>query len=338
MMQHASQSTERRPVHWGVLSSANIGAKAVSPAIQASSNGILSAVGSRDPRHAADLYSYSPTTRIYGSYQEVLDDPEIEAVYIPLPNSLHAEWTINALEAGKHVLCEKPLAVTLEEAREMVEAARANDRLLMEAFMYRFHPQIEWVLERIRAGEVGQVRQVRASFAFDIRGRQDNIRIRPELAGGSLMDVGCYAVNLCRAVYEQPPVSVAARVHVEKVGGVDMAMNAILDFGEGRYGLIDSSFEVPMRQSAEIIGDAGSITIPVPFTPRNMEGIVFAMKNGQMSERKFPIVDQYQLEVEHFADCIRTGREPARGLNETLENMATIEAIYEAAGHDWPIL
>ncbi|GHO50169.1 Gfo/Idh/MocA family protein [Ktedonospora formicarum] len=337
-MQSTSSSVEQRPVRWGVLSTSNIGAKAVSPAILASSNGVLTAVGSRDLLHARDVYSFTPQTRIYGSYQEVLDDPEIEAVYIPLPNSLHVEWAINALEAGKHVLCEKPLAVTVEEAREMVDAANASNRLLMEAFMYRFHPQIEWALERIHTGEIGQVRQVRASFAFDIRGRDENIRIKPELAGGSLMDVGCYAVNFCRAVYGQSPVSVAARVHVEKVGGVDMTMNAILDFGEGRYGLIDSSFEQPMRQSAEVIGDAGSITIPVPFTPRNMEGIVFAMKNGKMSERKFAIVDQYQLEVEHFADCIRTGREPLRGLSETLENMATIEAIYEAAGHDWPIL
>ncbi|EFH85470.1 Gfo/Idh/MocA family protein [Ktedonobacter racemifer] len=337
-MQQAQSPANTRPVRWGVISAANIGAKAVSPAIQASRNGILAAVGSRDPRRAADLYAFSPTTRIYGSYQDILDDEEIEAVYIPLPNSLHAEWTIKALEAGKHVLCEKPLAVTEEEAREMVEAAQANDRLLMEAFMYRFHPQIEWTLERVQAGEIGQVRLVRASFAFDIRGRVENIRIQPELAGGSLMDVGCYTVNLCRAVYGQPPVSVAARVHVEKFGGVDMAMNAIFDFGEGRYGLIDSSFELPMRQSVEIIGDEGSITIPVPFTPRNMEGIVFAMKNGQMSERKFPVVDQYQIEVEHFADCIRNGQEPVRSLSETLENMATIEAIYESAGHDWPIL
>ena len=325
-------------VRWGVLSTANIGVKAVSPAIHSSSNGRLVAVGSRDPQRAAELYMFAPNIRIYGDYESVINDPDIDAIYIPLPNGLHAEWTIKALQAGKHVLCEKPLAATVEEAEEMVEAARANNVLLMEAFMYRFHPQIVWALEQVRAGLIGPVRLVRASFSFDIRSRPENIRVNPELAGGSLMDIGCYPVNLCRAIYEQAPQAVAARVHIAKAGGVDMATNAILDFGDGRFGVLDSSFELPMRQGAEIIGEAGIITIPVPFTPGTIETVVFVTKNGQMSEQSFPRVDQYQIEVEHFADCILSGKEPARRLSETLENMATIEAIYESAGHDWPIV
>lgn len=204
--------------------------------------------------------------------------------------------------------------------------------------MYRFHPQITWTLEQVKAGLIGPVRLVRASFAFDVRSRPENIRLNPELAGGSLMDVGCYTVNFCRAVYGHPPQVVAARVHTTKSSGVDMATNAVLDFGDGRFGLIDSSLELPTRQIAEVIGEAGTITIPVPFTPGNRETFVFVMKNGQMTEQRFDAVDQYQLEVEHFAQCILTGEEPAFGLNETLENMATIEAIYESAGLDWPIV
>ena len=334
----SSETTSGNPVRWGIISSANIGVKAVAPAILASSNGRLVAVGGRDPRRTTDLYSFAPSVRIYSDYESVLNDPEIEAIYNPLPNSLHAEWTVKALQAGKHVLCEKPLAVTREEAETMVKVAREHTLLLMEAFMYRFHPQIVWALEQISSGVIGPVRLVRASFSFDIRARPQNIRLKPELAGGSLMDVGCYPVNLCRAIYGQQPVTVAARVHVPKPGGVDMAMNALLDYGDGRFGLIDSSFGLPMRQSAEIFGEEGTITIPVPFTPGIRDVAVFVTKNGQMTEQNFTRIDQYQLEVEHFARCLRTGQEPALRLSETLENMSTIEAIYRAANHDWPIL
>jgi predicted dehydrogenase len=242
------------------------------------------------------------------------------------------------LQAGKHVLCEKPLSITAQEGKHMLDVAHAHNVLLMEAFMYRFHPQMQWLLQQVRAGVVGPVRLVRASFSFDIRSRPDDIRLKPELSGGSLMDVGCYPVNFCHAVYGQMPQVVAARVHTSTPGGVDMATNAVLDYGNGNFGLIDCSFELPTRQIAEIIGEAGTITVPVPFTPSNASVSVFVIKNGQMSEQKFDPVDQYQLQVEHFARCIQTGQEPAFRMSETLENMATIEAIYKAAGHAWPMV
>src|SRR5437588_10651527 len=147
----------------------------------------------------------------------------------------------------------------------MVQSARSHQMLLMEAFMYRFHPQIVWSLAQVRAGTIGSVRLVRSSFSFDVRSRPENIRLQPELAGGSLMDVGCYCVNICRAVYGQAPQAVASRVHVTRPAGVDMTTNAVLDYGEGRFGLIDSSLELPSRQIVEIVGEAGIITIPVPF-------------------------------------------------------------------------
>ncbi len=332
----SSQATN--PIRWGILSAANIGVKAVAPAIRASSNGRLVAVASRDVQRAKDLYSFAPEVRIEDNYEYILNDPDIDAVYIPLPNGLHAEWTLHALQAGKHVLCEKPMSVTAREGKIMMDAAQAHNVFLMEAFMYRFHPQIIWAIEQANAGLVGPIRLVRASFAFDIRSRPNDIRLKPELAGGALMDVGSYTVNICRAVYGHAPLVVAARVHTTSQIGVDMATNAVLDFGEGRFGMIDCSFELPTRQMVEIIGEAGTLTIPVPFTPGNIEAVILIIKNGELTEKSFDRVDQYQLEVEHFGNCIQTGQEPSFRLTETLENMATIEAIYQAAGHDWPMM
>ncbi len=334
MQSHSASS----PIRWGILSAANIGVKAVAPAIRASSNGKLVAVGGRNPERAAKVYSFAPEVRIVEGYESILNDPDIDAVYIPLPNGLHAEWAIKAVEAGKHVLCEKPFSTTAQEGKAMMDAAQASNVLLMEAFMYRFHPQTQWAIEQVNAGAIGSVRLVRASFAFDVRSRPNDIRLKPELAGGSLMDVGSYPVNVCHAIYGQAPHTVAARVHTTSPVSVDMATNAVLDFGDGRFGLIDCSFELPSRQMVEIIGESGSLTLPVPFTPGDIEAVILVVKNGQMTEQKFERVDQYRLQVEHFANCILNKQEPMLRLTETLENMATIEAIYQAAGHDWPML
>ena len=328
------------PVRWGVLSVANIGVKRVIPAILASSNGQFMAVASRNPHRARELFAHIPQVRIYGAYESLLEDPEIEAVYIPLPNSLHAEWTIKALEAGKHVLCEKPLAVTVQQAMTMVEAASANDRLLMEAFMYRFHPQTLWALEQVHAGRIGTVRLVRASFAFNLMlpPRPHNIRLQATLAGGSLMDVGCYPVNFCRAVFGHSPSAAAARVYKPDDGQVELSTNAVLDFDDGRFGLIDSSFDLPTRQVAEIHGEDGSISIPMPFTPADVEVEVVLSLEGQTVHQQIAHVDQYRLEVEHFGASVRSGTQPALSLTETIENLETIEAIYRSAGYPWPII
>ena len=328
------------PVRWGMLSVANIGVKHVVPAILASSNGQLMAVATRNPHRARELFAHIPQVRIYGAYESLLEDPEIEAVYIPLPNSLHAEWSIKALEAGKHVLCEKPLAVTAHQARTMVEAAQANDRLLMEAFMYRFHPQTLWALEQVHAGRIGEVKLVRASFAFNVMlpPRSHNIRLQADLAGGSLMDVGCYPVNFCRAVFGHSPSAAAARVYKPDDGQVELSTNAVLDFGDGCFGLIDSSFELPTRQVAEIHGEDGSISIPLPFTPGDVEVEVVLALEGQTIYQHIAHVDQYRLEVEHFGASVRSGNQPVLSRAETIENIETIEAIYQSAGYPWPMI
>ncbi|GAC1380769.1 MAG: Gfo/Idh/MocA family oxidoreductase [Ktedonobacteraceae bacterium] len=332
----SNETSLHTPVRWGMLSAANIGVKRVAPAIQASSNGRLVAIGSRNPQRAQELFDFAPDAILYGDYDSVINDPEIEAIYNPLPNSLHAEWTIKALRAGKHVLCEKPLAVTAEQGVSMVQAARDSGMLLMEAFMYRFHPQTLWALEQIASGRIGEVKLVRSSFSFNISSRPQDIRLQSTLAGGSLMDVGCYPINLCRAVYGHTPVSVGARVYTPTSGEVERYASAVLDFDNGRFGLIDCSFELPTRQVAEIIGEAGTITIPLPFTPGHIEAMVILSIEGQTIHQRFAPIDQYRLEVEHVATCIRYGHQLHLSLEESIENLATIEAIYQSAGYSWP--
>ncbi len=333
-----NETSLHMPVRWGVLSAANIAVKRVAPAIQASSNGRLVAVGSRNPERARELFAFAPNVLIYGDYNSVINDPEIEALYIPLPNSLHAEWTIKALKAGKHVLCEKPLAITAEEGLKVVQTASDTGMLLMEAFMYRFHPQTVWALEQVAAGRIGQVKLIRSSFSFNAGSRPHDIRLQAALAGGSLMDVGCYPINFCRAVYGRAPTAVGARVYTPEDGEVERYASAVLDFDDGCFGLVDSSLELPTRQVSEIIGEAGTITIPVPFTPGHIETAVILALEGQTIHQRFALVDQYRLEVEHFATSIRYGKQFPFSLEETIENLATIEAIYQSAGYPWPIV
>ncbi len=328
------------PVRWGVLSTARIALNSVIPAIRNSESAQLMALGSRDPARARELLRNESDLRIYESYEELLNDTEIEAIYNPLPNGLHAEWTIKALHAGKHVLCEKPLAVTAAEGRRMIEAARESERFLMEAFMYRFHPQTIWALEQINSGRLGEVRLVRASFSFPIflTSGSNDVRLQPQLAGGSLMDIGCYPINFCRAVYGRPPVAVAARVYPNEAGSVEQSTSAVLDFGAGRQAVIDCSFLLPQSQVVEVLGEKGSLTLPRPFSPDAQSGseVVLSLEDQTIRQRISP-VNSYIMEIEHFGACVRSGTSPAFSLEESLENIATLEAIYQSAGHKWPL-
>ena len=213
---------------WGVLSTANIGRVAVNPAIQASSNGELVAVASRDLETARLFAEKAEIPKSYGSYEELLADPGIDAIYNPLPNSLHSDWTIRAAEAGKHILCEKPLALNALECQEMADAAERCGVRMMEAFMYRFHPQTEKVLQLVRGGTIGEVSVIRSCFTFRLTD-PTNIRLDPILGGGSLMDVGCYCVNVSRTVAAGEPVEVQAFAQWAS-SGVDEQMSGTLRF------------------------------------------------------------------------------------------------------------
>jgi len=279
------------PVRWGILGAANIALKKVIPGMQGSALAEVVAIASRDiakARAAADRLGIS---RAYGSYQELIEDPDIEAIYNPLPNHLHVPWSIRAAEQGKHVLCEKPIALTAREARDLLAARDKTGVQIGEAFMVRTHPQWLKVREIVASGRIGELRLITGHFSYYRRDRGD-IRSRVEWGGGALMDVGCYPVNFCRAVYGHPPVAVAARVYVPEGGEVECSANAVLEFGNGRFGLIDSSFELPERQVSKIIGEAGTITIPVPFTPGHREAEVILALEGQTIHQRVSVVDQ----------------------------------------------
>lgn len=321
--------TDDGRVRWGVLSTANIGRAAVNPAIQQSRNGTLVAVASRNELRARTFADAHGIARAHGSYEALLADQELDAVYIPLPNSMHREWTIRALEQGKHVLCEKPLALTAAECREMEAAAKANDRQLMEAFMYRFHPRTEALIDQVRSGEAGDVRAVRSAFTFRLT-RPENIRLSVELGGGALMDVGCYCVNVSRTLAGAEPVEVQAWATWGE-SGVDVELAGMLRFEGGMQAHFDCALTMDRREVAEVGGSAASIVMEDAFLPGKGEVALVERRSGTVQHQWHEGADQYQRMVEHFADAVM-GRVALRyPVREATTNMATIEALYRSA-------
>lgn len=338
-------------LRWGVLSTANIGRAAVIPAIRASGNGRLTAVASRDPERAREFVDAlgpgdgdggdgragSPI-RALGSYEALLDNPEVDAVYIPLPNALHRAWAIRAAEAGKHILCEKPLAVTPGECLEMEEAAREHGVVLMEAFMYRFHPRTERLLALVREGAVGEVRVIRSAFTFRLT-RPDNIRLNRELAGGALMDVGCYCVNVARTVVGAEPEEVQATArwtdgyldHGPQTS-VDDEMTGVLHFPHGVRAHFDCALTMERCEFVEVAGTEGVLRVESAFLPGTGD-VVIHESRGRAGTTEHPVAgdDEYRLMVEHFADCALHGREPRYTAHEAAANMRAIRGLYRSA-------
>jgi predicted dehydrogenase len=322
-----------RTVGWGVLSTANIGRKAVNPAIQASSNGELVAVASREEGRARAFAEETGIPTAYGSYEALLEDDRIEAVYNPLPNSLHKEWTVRASEKGKHVLCEKPLALNAAECREMEAAASANGVKLMEAFMYRFHPRTEKVLETVRAGALGKLTQIRSSFTFLLT-RDDNIRWDGALGGGALMDVGCYCVNVSRTMAGREPVEVRAMANFRSPG-VDAQMAGSLRFDDGLLAHFDCALTMERTEVYHLMGTEGHLRVPNAFLPGTDEAVIerFDLENN-LTTLPVPGADEYRLMVEHFADCVLNDRPVRFSAEEAALNMRVIEALYQSARKD----
>ena len=317
-------------IRWGVLSTANIGRAAVNPAIQASANGELLAVASRTATKAATFAADHDISRAYGSYEALLEDEDVDAVYIPLPNSMHREWTIRAAEAGKHVLCEKPLALDAAECEEMAAAARDAGVKLMEAFMYRFHPRTERVVEMLRSGQVGRVQAIRSAFTFRLRSA-DDIRLDPDLGGGALMDVGCYCVNVSRTLVAEEPESVQAVARWTE-RGVDEFLAGMLRFPSGVVAHFDSALTLERSEAYEVAGTDGSLRVEGAFLPGTDDVEIVEVRGREGTERHtIGGVDEYRLMVEHFADCVLHDREPRYPAVEAAANMRTIEALYRSA-------
>lgn len=320
-------------LRWGVLSTANIGRAAVNPAIQASRNGELVAVASRDQDVASRFAAEHGIPEALGSYEAMIDHPDLDALYIPLPNGLHLEWTVRALEAGKHVLCEKPLGLSAAECDEMQGAANANGVQLMEAFMYRFHPRIDRLLEELRSGSIGDVRAIQSAFTFKLT-KPGNIRLDPELGGGALLDVGCYCVNVSRTVVGDEPLEVQARARFTE-RGVDDELTGTLYFENGVVAQIACSLAQERREAVDIAGTDGWMRLDSAFLPGTGSATI-EVHRGRNARDSIEVsgADQYQLMVEHFGDCVLANATMRYPATEAARNLAVIEALYASARAD----
>jgi predicted dehydrogenase len=315
-------------MNFGVIGTANIARAALLPAIGKSDHRVL-AIASRDQDRAESVAEEFDVPRAYGSYEALLADDDLDAVYNPLPNGLHAEWTKRAADAGLDVLCEKPLGVDATEAREMGAYCEEHGVTLMEAFMYRYHPRTERVAE-IVAEELDEIRGMQATFQFPLRGRPDDVRLNPDLAGGSLMDVGCYAVNATRLLLGEPD-AVYARTADTRDSGVDTHVTGLLEYDDGVTAQVSASFDTQDTQRYRVEATNGWLAVDPAFVPRGDDGVGIEYEiDGRHVVEEFDPVDQYRLEVEHFAESVATGRTPRTDAEEAARNMAVIDALYES--------
>ena len=313
-------------VRWGILSTANIGRR-VLPAIRASHNGELAAVGSRSLERAQAFAREQEIPRAYGSYEELLADVGIDAIYIPLPNSMHAEWSIRCAEAGIPTLCEKPFASDSAEAQTIVDAFDAQGVMLAEAFMYRFHPQQAKVKAIIAEGGIGDLRVINCSFSFPISD-EANIRLSKPLAGGSLMDVGCYCVNLMRFMTGEEPARVTASGRIGETTGVDEVLAGTLEFPSGVIGHFDCGLRAYRQHAYTLKGSSGMIVVPTSFVPdKTADTRVQHWQGDDYREYVIPAADHYQLMVEDFADALLRGRAPRFPAIDAVSNMLVVDAL-----------
>ncbi len=317
-------------LRWGLLSTARIN-RALIPAIRAAQRSELVAVASRTLEQAERYAHEWSIPRAFGSYEAMLESEDVDVVYISLPNRLHAEWAIRALRAGKHVLCEKPLATRLEDVDAMITAARENGRVLAEAFMYRHHPQTLKVKALVDSGAIGAPKLVRGAFTFTIA-RADDIRLDPALDGGSLWDVGCYPVSYARYLFGREPLE-AHGVAVRGASGVDETFVGWLRFGEDAFALFDSGFRAPERMHIEVVGSEGVIVVPSPFKPGARETIYLGKSSTTLEPLTVEGPEQLYLgEVEDMEAAALDGAPQRISLEDSRNNVAALIALYRAAG------
>ena len=323
-------------LRWGILGAARINERLL-PAIVEASNARLVAIASRRPGAAAQtLAQYAPhhqqNVQTYDNLEALLNDPDVEAVYLPLANREHAEWALRAIECGKHVLCEKPMALTVSDVEAIQTAASKQKVTAMEGFMYRFHPQHARVLELIRLGTIGEVRSVRASYSFMMKpARLYRLIESVENGGGAMWDIGCYAIHSARMFFDENPVAVTAMAkYVES--GADITTSGIIDFGAGKYAHFDFSFERARRCEYEIIGTNGGIKCHTVWQlPGDVPVISWWTEDGRQCEERLPADNHFRLEIEHFSACVLNGNEPTLSLDDAKANCQIIVAALQSA-------
>lgn len=317
-------------VKWGVLSTARIGREKVIPALMKARGVEVVAIASRNEENAKKVAAELGIPKAYGSYEALLADPEIEVIYNPLPNHMHVPMTIAAVKAGKHVLCEKPIALDAEEARMLLDIP--SDRFVMEAFMVRAHPQWERALEIVQSGELGKLQAVQCFFGYDNQDPQ-NIRNKTELGGGGLMDIGCYPIVASRYFYDAEPERVVSLIDRDRTFGTDRLTSVMMDFGQGRQAQFTVSTQSAPYQRINLVGTAKRLEILIPFNAPPGEETILRLDSGKMlgdgavEVERIPACDQYTLQGELFSRVVRGEEELPYGIADAIQNMEIIDAV-----------
>jgi predicted dehydrogenase len=324
-------------LRWGILSTANIATEKVIPGILKAARSRIAAVGSRDEERARAVAARYDIAHVHGSYEALLADPDVDAVYVPLPNHLHAEWTIAAARAGKHVLCEKPLAMTAADAERMVAACEAEGVRFMEAFMYRHHPSWQAVKALVASGRIGRLTSVQSWFSY-YNDDPTNIRNIRDAGGGALFDIGCYSVNLSRFLFDGEPGRVEASITRDPATNVDVVTSALMEFGDG-IATFTCSTRAEDDQRVHVYGTDGRISIGIPFNiPPDRPTEIYVTAGGDppvapaTETIRFDTKDPYTAEAEAFAAAILDDLPTPTPPQDAIANLRVIERIFEAAG------
>lgn len=328
------------PVRWGVLGVARIATEKVIPAMQAGQRCRIDAIASRDPARAANAAAELGIARSHGSYQAMIDDPDIDAIYNPLPNHLHVPWTIRALDAGKHVLCEKPVALTAAEAAPLIAARDRSGRQVQEAFMVRHHPQWRKVRELLDSGRLGRVRAVQGTFAYDNPDPQ-NIRNRVETGGGGIYDIGCYPTVISRFVFAAEPIRAVALLERDPAFGTDRLASAILAF-PGGHASFTCSTQVARHQSLVVLGTEAWLRVEFPFVMEPTRPCRLFLGGGAFpgpvpdETIEIPPVDHYTCQGDAVSACLQEGRPVPYPIEDAIANMRVLDALFASARKgDW---
>ena len=314
-------------LRWGILSSAKIGVEKVIPALQRAELCEVTALASRDPARAEAAAGPLGIGKTYASYEALLADPDIDAVYNPLPNHLHVPWSVKALEAGKHVLCEKPIGLDAAEAQTLLDAAAAHPQLkIMEAFMYRFHPQWQRAKALVDDGALGQLRAVQTFFSY-FNADPDNVRNQADIGGGGLMDIGCYPISQARYLFAAEPQRVCGLLDIDPQFGTDRIASALLDFGDASA-VFTCATQLNPFQRAHIVGTEGMIEVEIPVNaPPDRPARLWLRRGAELSEESFAACDQYTLQGDAFARAVLDDKPVPTPLGDALANMRVIDAI-----------
>ena len=323
-----------QPLRFGIISTARIGLERVIPAMQKGQAVSIEAIASRDHNRAAKAAKTLDIAKVYGSYEALLADPDIDAVYNPLPNHLHVPVSIQAMEAGKHVLCEKPIALDANEAKTLIDARERTGMVIAEAFMVRHHPQWQKAREILQSGRIGRPRAVQAIFSYMNRD-PDNVRNQADIGGGGIYDIGCYPIVTARYLFDDEPVRALALIERDPDFGTDRLASAILHFPEGQAQFICST-QLVAQQRFSVLGTEGRIELDIPFTPLEHQTSRLLIDDGShrgfeaAEEIRFDDINQYTLQGDHFARVVRGDDRLAFPIEDAVRNMAVIDALYRS--------